>query len=73
MSASARALVDFAIRDLELNRVEIRCGVDNVSSRAIAERLGFRLEGTARQDMLLNGRYVDLVIYAMLACEWRRG
>ena len=73
ISASARALVDFAIRDLELNRVEIRCGVDNVSSRAIAERLGFRLEGTARQDMLLNGRYVDLVIYAMLACEWRRG
>ncbi len=73
MTASARTLVDFAIDDLELNRVEIRCGVDNVSSRAIAERLGFRLEGTARQDMLLSGRYVDLVIYAVLACEWRRG
>ena len=73
MTASARALVDFAVHDLELNRVEIRCGVDNVSSRAIAGRLGFRLEGTARQDMLLNGRYVDLVIYAVLASEWRRG
>ncbi len=73
MTASTRTLVDFAINDLELNRVEIRCGVDNAASRAIAERLGFELEGTARQDMLLNGRYVDLVIYAVLACEWRRG
>ena len=73
MTACARALIDFAIDDLEINRVEIRCGVDNVSSRAIAERLGFRLEGTARQDMILNGPYVDLVIYAVLAREWRRG
>ena len=73
MTACARALVDFALDELELNRVEIRCGVDNVASRAIADRLGFQLEGTARQDMLLNGRYVDLVIYAVLACEWRRG
>ena len=73
MTASARTLVDFVIGDLELNRVEIRCSVDNVASRAIAERLGFEMEGTARQDMILNGRYVDLVIYAVLACGWRRG
>ena len=73
MTACARALVDFAILDLRLNRVEIRCGVDNAASRAVAERLGFQPEGTARQDMILNGRCVDLVIYAVLACEWRRG
>ena len=73
MTACTRTLVDFAIDDLQLNRVEIRSAVDNFASRAIAERLGFRLEGTARQDMFLNGRYVDLVIYAVLACEWRRG
>ena len=73
MTACARALVGYAIDDLGLNRVEIRCGADNVASRAVAERLGFQLEGTARQDMLLSGRYVDLVIYAVLACEWRRG
>ncbi len=73
MTACARTLVDFVIGDLGLNRVEIRSSVDNLASRAIAERLGFELEGTARQDMLLNGRYVDLVIYAVLACEWRRG
>ena len=73
MTACVKTLTDFALCDLELNRVEIRCAVENRASRAVPERLGYVQEGTAREDMAVGGRYLDLVIYAALAREWRCG
>ncbi len=46
MTRCCRALVDYALRDLKLNRVEMCVGVENARSRAIARRLGFREVGT---------------------------
>jgi len=54
-----------------LHRVEIRCAAENAKSNAVPRRLGFKLEGTHREAELLNGRYRDLLIYAMLQSEWR--
>ncbi|MBV9927539.1 MAG: GNAT family N-acetyltransferase [Acidobacteria bacterium] len=67
---SCRALIDYAFAELKLNRVEMRCGVENVRSRRIPERLGFKEEGVVRQAEWLHGRFVDMVIYGMLASEW---
>jgi ribosomal-protein-serine acetyltransferase len=36
----------------------------------IPERLGFRQEGTLRQAARLGERYIDHVVYAMLAADW---
>ena len=70
MTHAVRALVEHAIGTWELNRVEIRADVANLRSRAIPERLGFKLEGTLRQAQRLGKRYGDQVVYAMLAQEW---
>lgn len=70
MTRAVRALVDYAIGTWELNRVEIRADVENLGSRAIAERLGFEIEGTLRQAQRLGESYGDQVVYAMLAREW---
>jgi ribosomal-protein-serine acetyltransferase len=72
MTAAVSALVDRALGELELNRVEIRAAVDNRRSRAIAERLGFHEEGTLRAAERIDDRYLDTVVYAMLAGDWRR-
>jgi ribosomal-protein-serine acetyltransferase len=70
MTHAVRALVDHAFGRWRLNRVEIRADVENVRSRALAERLGFRLEGTLRQALKLSDGFHDDALYALLAEDW---
>jgi ribosomal-protein-serine acetyltransferase len=68
-----RVLINYAFNDLKLNRIQINCNVENAKSRAIPERLGFKLEGVQHQVEWLNGKFRDWAIYAMLAEEWKLG
>jgi ribosomal-protein-serine acetyltransferase len=70
MTRAVQALLNYAFFDLGLNRIEIRCGVNNKKSRAIPERLGFTREGLVRDGEQLYGKYHDLIVYGMLARQW---
>jgi ribosomal-protein-serine acetyltransferase len=70
MTAAVRALTDHALRSWDLNRVAIEAAVENRRSRAIPERLGFREEGVLRESERVGDRYLDGVLYAMLARDW---
>jgi ribosomal-protein-serine acetyltransferase len=70
MFKSCKALISHAFKELGLNRIEIKCGVGNDKSRAIPEKLQFKQEGILRQGELLNGKFIDLYLYAMLKDEW---
>jgi ribosomal-protein-serine acetyltransferase len=70
MTAAVHALVDHAFGVWRLHRVEISAAVGNARSRAVAERLGFREEGVRREAERHGDRYLDLVVYAVLAREW---
>lgn len=70
ISSACRTLIDFAINELKMNRIEIRCSAENVRSSAIPKRLGFQLEGVLRQAEYRNGRLHDFEIYGLLASEW---
>ena len=72
MTRACRAMVTYAFDEFELNRVEIRCATDNIRSRAVPERLGFKEEGVLRQVEWRNDHFGDLVVYGMLASEWKR-
>lgn len=71
MTRACRAVVEYAFTVLGLHRIEIRCARGNRRSRAIPERLGFTQEGTIRQSAWLNDHFEDLVVYSLLAPEWR--
>jgi len=64
-------MLDHAFGELRLNRVEVFCATDNVKSRAIPERLGFKQEDVIRQAEWLTDHYVDHAVYSILAEEWR--
>jgi ribosomal-protein-serine acetyltransferase len=70
MTKAVFAFLGYAFDVWELHRVEIRAAVDNAPSRAIPERLGFREEGVLRQAQRVGDRWLDLVVYAMLAPDW---
>jgi ribosomal-protein-serine acetyltransferase len=70
MTAAVRALVSYAFYEWDLHRVEIHCAPDNHRSRAIPERLGFREEARLRDAELVEGRYLDSVVYGLLEGEW---
>jgi ribosomal-protein-serine acetyltransferase len=70
MTRATARLVDYAVSEWKLNRVEIRAAPGNARSRAVAERLGFVAEGTLREAERLGERYVDSVVYSMLARDW---
>lgn len=73
ITQACRVLVEHAFAEWKLNRVEISCAVENKRSRAIPERLGFRLEGELHEAEWLYDRYVNHVLYAVLAKEWQMG
>ena len=66
MTKVCRYLCAYLFEELNLNRVEIRCSATNTRSRAIPERLGFRLEGTLRQMGYTEDGWVDFLIYGLL-------
>jgi len=51
LTEAARAVIDFAFRELELARVEWRAIAGNVPSARTARTLGFRYEGMLRQGL----------------------
>ncbi|QRF22408.1 GNAT family N-acetyltransferase [Alicyclobacillus sp. TC] len=73
MTKCCKAMINYAFRELKLNRIEIRAIKENVRSRAIPERLGFKHEGTFRQDVKLNDELADSSVYGLLAEEWNSG
>ena len=71
VTRSCEGLIDFCFDRLNLNRVEIRCAVENVKSQRIPERLHFEQEGILRQAEWLHNRFSDLRLYSMLRQDWR--
>ena len=67
MSRSVSTLCDFAFRELEINRIQIKCAIANTPSRNIPQRMGFKLEGLERAGELLTcGVFADLTVYSRL-------
>lgn len=70
MTAAVAALLEVAFGSWQLHRVEIRAGVQNDRSRAVPRRLGFTEEGILRHAERVGDRWIDLVVYSLLASEW---
>lgn len=65
------AIINFGFTELGLNRIEIKCGIGNIKSSAIAEKLRFNQEGILQQAEWLNGKFIDLYLYSMLKEDWK--
>jgi len=73
ITRSCRSLLAYLFEDAGLHRVVIQCGTGNERSGAIPRRLGFTREGVSRDAQWVNDRWIDLVVWSMLDCEWAAG
>lgn len=71
MTKTCAAILEHCFEDLKLHRVELGCATQNSKSCAIPERLGFTLEGTARDTEWLYDHFVSHKRYGLLESEWR--
>ena len=61
-----QSLIKFAIQDLKLYKLFIRCSPHNKRSFCLAERCGFRREGLVRKDFRdHNNQLVDTYYYGL--------
>lgn len=72
MREAIEAVVHHAFSALDLSRIEAGCLPENVASRGVLEKVGFKYEGVAQSYLQINGRWRNHVLYANLRSD-RRG
>lgn len=72
MREAVQSVVHHAFTMLDLSRVESACLPENVASRGVLEKTGFKYEGVAQSYLQINGRWRNHVLYANLRSD-RRG
>lgn len=70
---AAHALLGWAFDTLDLNRVQAETDTRNLASARVLEKLGFTLEGTLREDCVVDGDGSDSWVYGLLRREWHSG
>jgi RimJ/RimL family protein N-acetyltransferase len=63
---AVRRLVAFAFEDLNLHRVFLHVFATNARAVRAYERAGFAVEGTLRDAVHIDGRYVDVLVMSIL-------
>lgn len=67
MTEAVQGITDFAVRELNARRIEIRCDSLNTKSRAIPERLGFTLDCILKNDEVsVDGNIRDTCVYSKI-------
>jgi len=71
VSSSCKVLIENAFKKMDMNRIQIKCGVGNTRSSNIPKRLGFTFEGIERCGEKHNNHFIDLEVYSLLRKEWK--
>ena len=72
MREAILGLVHHAFTRLDLSRIEAACLPENLASRGVLEKTGFKYEGVAQAYLQINGRWRNHVLYSCLRAD-RRG
>jgi ribosomal-protein-alanine N-acetyltransferase len=72
MTEALGAAIDFVFGRLGLHRVQANYMPHNRRSGALLRRLGFTVEGYARDYLLIDGRWEDHVLTSLTHPQWDR-
>lgn len=67
---SIKAVIDYLFKKLNKHRIIASIDPDNKKSIRFFERVGFRKEAHFVESLLMNGKWVDDLIYALIEKDW---
>ncbi|MBF8184321.1 GNAT family N-acetyltransferase [Nonomuraea sp. K274] len=71
VTGAARMIIDWAVEQRGIHRVEWVVSSGNEASIAVARRLGMTRDGVLRESYPYRGKRLDMEIWSVLAPEWR--
>lgn len=66
-----KAVMDYLFNELNKHRIIGSIDPKNVSSIELVERLSFKKVAHFKESLLINGEWVDDIVYAFLKKEWK--
>jgi ribosomal-protein-alanine N-acetyltransferase len=71
MSEALRLGIDYMFGDMNLHRISANYMPHNTRSATLLKRLGFMVEGYARDYLRIEGRWQDHILTSLLNPAWR--
>jgi len=65
-----KLLVDWGFKNLGLNKIWADIRAENIAIVKVIEKLGFKVEGTLRQERIIDGSRIDVVRIGLLRDEF---
>ncbi len=72
MPQAVRLLSRYLFGATATPRLQLQIDKENAASRRVAEKCGFKYEGTAREAMMHRGALCDMDTFALLRSDWER-
>jgi len=70
MTEALSLFVSYFFNLKTINRIQLGTDPENIASRKIAEKCGFKHEGTLRGSYYFKGEYKDTELYSILRKDW---
>lgn len=67
---SIKRVIDYLFKDLNKHRIITSIDPENKNSIRLVERIGFRKEAHFVENLLINEKWVDDLIYALIEKDW---
>ncbi len=65
-------MMNYAFNTVNLNRVQLHVSVENERAVKAYKRQGFLVEGTLREAMYYDGRYIDFYVMGLLKRDFKQ-
>ena len=66
-----KLILKFGFEDLKLHRISATTLEDNLTSKRVLEKVGFKLEGKKRETRLKHGKWCTDLVYGILEAEYK--
>jgi len=72
MHRAIKKMIEIGFKYYDLDKIKLQCAVLNNRSCNVAKKLGFTHEGLQRDEIKLNGKVMDMNLYALLKRDWKQ-